>query len=94
MTRFDSRGVPAAAYAAGYERLRAQALAARSVCDGDGLAVLAHRGLAAWLHRQAEPREAPALARGSSHCATPMSSAQAVDILLGMARAHLTEAPA
>ena len=54
MRPLDSRGIPATAYAAGYERLREQAVSARPASGGDGLSVLARRGLAAWLHTRAE----------------------------------------
>ena len=54
MRPLDSRGIPATAYAAGYERLREQAVSARPASGGDGLSVLARCGLAAWLHTRAE----------------------------------------
>ena len=93
MRPLDSRGIPATAYAAGYERLREQAVSARPASGGDGLSVLARRGLAAWLHTRAERPVAAAPARRPRPCTSAVPSTQAIDILLGMARAHMPAAP-
>ena len=61
----------------GYERLRHQAISARPATVRQDLALLAHRGIAAWLQAYAEL------------AVTAAAGPQAVDILLAMAKPHL-----
>ena len=84
--------LPGAEYAAGYERLRQQAISARPATVRQDLALLAHRGIAAWLQACAElpVPAAPAPVDGPLPPALPAAAGpQAVDILLAMAKPHL-----
>ena len=85
---------PPAAYAAAYERLRAEALAAPAGVR-QGPAALVLRGVAAWLdtplERQPDPTAVPLRGRTPRPPAVP---SPVVGVLLDMIRAHLPEAVA
>ena len=76
----------------GYEPLRHQAISARPATVRQDLALLAHRGIAAWLQAYAElpVTAAPAPVDWPLPLALPAAAGpQAVDILLAMAKPHL-----
>ena len=87
---------PAAApdlrFTASYERLRDRALHAGPIQDREGLAVLAQRGVAAWLHMLAA-LPAPALPTATrSPAPLPENlETRVVDILLTMLHSHRKE---
>ena len=83
----------AARFASSYERLRGQAVRPGAVPERDGLAVLAQRGIAAWLGALATLPTAPAesgAARPREPLPTDVES-RAVDILMAMVRPHMAE---
>lgn len=85
----------AARFASSYERLRGQAVRPGTVRERDGLAVLAQRGVAAWLRALATLPTAPA-APGAARPREPLPTdveSGAVDILLAMVRPHMAESP-
>ena len=82
--------------ATSYERLREQAVCSGVAWDRDGLAVLAHRGVAAWLGVLAALPAAPAsadMARSRGPLPTDVETC-AVDILIAMVRPHMAGQPA
>lgn len=82
--------VPPARFATSYERLRGQAVHAGTVRDREALAVLAQRGIAAWLDVLAT-LPAAAVAAPPRH-PEPLPTdveTRTVDILLTMIRPHM-----
>lgn len=81
---------PSSRFQASYERLRDQAVNAGAVWDREALAVLAGRGIAAWLDVLAR---LPAVAVAAKpHHPQPLPEdveTRAVDILLTMLRPHM-----
>ena len=79
------------AYGQGYERMRFHAVDPGIGHDRHGLAVVALRGVAAWLHAFAELPASPA-AVGTGISTGPLPSGvekPAIDILLGMIKGHI-----
>ena len=94
MRRPPCAALPAAeysAYAHGYERIRRHAVEPGAVHDRHGSAVVALRGVAAWLHAFAELPAPPAAVCGDvSPEALPVSAERPViDILLAMLNGHM-----
>ena len=81
---------PAVRFAASYERLRKRALRAGPVQDREGLAILAQRGIAAWLDVLAAlPAPAvPSTARAQAPLPQNLET-RTTDILLSMVRSHM-----
>ena len=79
------------AYGQGYERMRRHAVEPGVVHDRHGNAVVALRGVAAWLHVFAElPAPPPAAFGGSSAKPLPAGVERPViDILLAMLKGHM-----
>ena len=79
------------AYGQGYERMRRHAVEPGTVPDRRGLAVVALRGVAAWLHAFAElPAPPAAVCSGASSEPLPAGVAMpAIDILLAMLKGHM-----
>ena len=91
MTRPDATAIADPAGRDGYERLRHHAVKPGSGERIHGLAVLARRGLAAWLCTCVESPGDVAPPRRRRSPEQPLSGemVQAIDILLAMTRAHL-----
>ena len=87
---------PQATYAEGYERLRRHALEPAGNPQRQGLAVVACRGLAAWLGVVAAlPVPAPAARPRPSAEPLPVGvESRAADIVLAMVRPHWVKAAA
>ena len=85
--------VPAeqSAYGQGYERMRRHAVEPGTGHDRHGLAVVALRGVAVWLHAFAELPAPPAtVCSGASSEPLPAGVAMpAIDILLAMLNGHM-----
>lgn len=78
-------------YGQGYERMRFHAVEPGIGHDRHGLAVVALRGVAAWLHAFAKLPALPA-AVGAGISAGPLLTGvekPAIDILLGMIKGHI-----
>ena len=84
------------AYGHGYERMRRHAVEPGVGHDRHGLAVMALRGVAAWLHAFAEmPAPAAAVRAGVSAGPLPTGVEKpAIDILLAMLNGHMEREPA
>ena len=84
------------AYRQGYERMRRHAVEPGVVHDRHGLAVVALRGVAAWLHAFAELPAPPAtVSGGASPKPLPAGVERSViDILLAMIKDHMEGEPA
>ena len=94
MRRLPCAALPAAehsAYGQGYERMRRHAVEPGVVHDRHGVAVVALRGVAAWLHAFAElPAPPPAVCEDVSPEALPAGAERPViDILLAMLNGHM-----
>ena len=79
------------AYGHGYERMRRHAVELGVVHDRHGLAVVALRGVAAWLHAFAE-LPAPPTAVCGGVCPEPLPAGverPVIDILLAMLKGHM-----
>ena len=88
--RHHDNPLPCSRFATTYERLRTQAVHAGTVWDREALAVLAGRGIAAWLDVLAT-LPAVAVAAKPRH-PEPLPEdveTRAVDILLTMVRPHM-----
>ena len=84
------------AYGQGYERMRRHAVEPDVVHDRHGLAVVALRGVAAWLYAFAELPDSPAVVSGAAS-AQPLPAGverPVIDILLAMIRDHMQGEPA
>ena len=81
------------AYAQGYEQIRRHALEPGTPHDRQGLAVMARRGIAAWLFVSVELPAPPAgVCAGASPGALPARVEKPViDILLAMVKVHMEE---
>ena len=79
------------AYGQGYERMRRHAVEPGVAHDRHGLAVVALRGVAAWLHAFAElPVAAATVCRGGTSEPLPAETeGPAIDILLAMLNVHM-----
>ena len=79
------------AYGHGYERMRRHAVEPGAAHDRHGLAVVALRGVAAWLHTFAElPAPPAAVCAGASPGPLPAGVERpAIDILLAMLNGHM-----
>ena len=79
------------AYGHGYERMRRHAVEPGAGHNRHGLAVVALRGVAAWLHAFAElPAPPAAVCGGPSPASLPAGVERPViDILLAMLRGHM-----
>ena len=79
------------AYGHGYERMRRHAVEPGVVHDRHGCAVVAVRGVAAWLHAFAELPAPPAAVCGSASPETMPSNVErpVIDILLAMLNGHM-----
>ena len=79
------------AYGHGYERMRRHAVEPGAVHDRHGLAVVALRGVAAWLHAFAELPAPPAVACAGISSPTLAAGIEkpTIDILLAMLKAHM-----
>ena len=80
------------AYGHGYERMRRHAVEPGVVHDRHGLAVVALRGVAAWLHAFAELPAPPAAAGCAEASPGPLPTGvetSAIDILIAMLRGHM-----
>ena len=84
------------AYGQGYERMRRHAVEPGAVHDRHGSAVVALRGVAAWLHAFAElPAPPPAGRAGASPGPLPTGiETSAIDILIAMLNGHMEGKPA
>ena len=84
------------AYGHGYERMRRHAVEPGVVHDRHGLAVVALRGVAAWLHAFVElPAPPAAVCGGATPEPLPADVERSViDILLAMLRDHMEGEPA
>ncbi len=83
------------AYGQGYERMRRHAVEPGVVHDRHGLAVVALRGVAAWLHAFVELPASAAPRGGASPEPLPVDVERPViDILLAMIRDHMEGVPA
>ena len=84
------------AYGQGYERMRRHAVEPGVVHDRHGSAVVALRGVAAWLHAFAAlPAPPPAVSGGASPEPLPAGVERPViDILLAMIKDHMEAEPA
>lgn len=81
---------PETRFTASYERLRDRAVRAGPVRDREALAVLAQRGIAAWLDVLATLPAPSVPTTTSAHALLPENTeTRAVDILLTMVRSHL-----
>ena len=80
-----------AAYAHGYERLRRHAFQPATQHNRHGLAVLARRGVAAWLHAVAELPAPPAAVYGRTSPEPLPAGVErpVIDILLAMLMGHM-----
>ncbi len=91
--RPPSAALPAAgqsAYGQGYERMRRHAVDPGAVHDRHGSAVVALRGVAAWLHAFVDlPAPAAACAEPSSGPLPTGVETSAVDILVAMLAGHM-----
>ena len=78
-------------YGKGYERMRRHAVEPGTVHDRRGLAVVALRGVAAWLHAVTELPAPPAAVcvDASSEPLPTGVERPAIDILLAMVRGHM-----
>ena len=99
MRRPPCAALPAAehsAYGQGYERMRRHAVEPGAVHDRHGSAVVALRGVAAWLHAFAElPAPLAAVCGDVSPEALPAGAERPViDILLAMLNGHMGREPA
>ena len=83
--RHHNGPAPPTRFATSYERLRGQAVRAGTVRDREALAVLAQRGIAAWLDVLAT---LPATPRHPEPLPADVET-RAVDILLTMVRPHM-----
>ena len=84
------------AYGHGYERMRRHAVEPGAVHDRHGSAVVALRGVAAWLHAFAELPAPPAAVSGGG-APEPLPAGverPVIDILLAMIRDHMEGEPA
>ena len=82
------------AYGHGYERMRRHAVEPGAFHDRHGSAVVALRGVAAWLHAFAE-LPAPLATAGASAGPLPTGvETSAIDILLAMLKGHMEGKPA
>ena len=84
------------AYRRGYERMRRHAVEPGVVHDRHGLAVVALRGVAAWLYAFAELPDSPVAVSGAAS-AQPLPTGverPVIDILLAMIRDHMQGEPA
>ena len=92
--RRPSAALPAAghsAYGQGYERMRRHAVDPGAVHDRHGSAVVALRGVAAWLHAFADLPAPPATA-GAEPSPGPLPTGvetSAIDILIEMLAGHM-----
>ena len=88
--------VEPSAYADGYERLRRHAVEPGVEHDRHGAAVVALRGMAAWLHAFAElPATPAAMCADASPGPLPVDvESPAIDILIAMLNGHMSRAPA
>ncbi len=79
------------AYGQGYERMRRHAVEPGVVHDRHGSAVVALRGVAAWLHAFAELPAPPAAVCGniSSEALPAGSERPVIDVLLAMLQGHM-----
>ena len=84
------------AYGHGYERMRRHAVEPGAAHDRHGLAVVALRGVAAWLHAFAELPAPPVAVCGSASSETLPAGIErsAIDILLAMLNGHMGREPA
>ncbi len=84
------------AYGHGYERMRRHAVEPGAYHDRHGLAVVALRGVAGWLHAFAElPAPPAAVCTGASPEVLPTGiERSAIDILLAMLKGHMEGEPA
>ena len=79
------------AYGHGYERMRRHAVEPGARHDRHGLAVVALRGVAAWLHAFAE-LPAPTIAVRAGALPGPLPTGvetSAIDVLIAMLRGHM-----
>ena len=85
------RAAEHSAYGHGYEQMRLHAVEPSAVHDRHGSAVVALRGVAAWLHAFAELPAPPAAVRGgvSSELLPAGVERSAIDILLAMLNGHM-----
>ena len=79
------------AYGHGYERMRRHAVEPGAVHNRHGLAVVALRGVASWLHAFAELPAPPAVACACTSSPTLAAGIEkpTIDILLAMLKAHM-----
>ena len=79
------------AYGHGYERMRRHAIEPGAAHDRHGLAVVALRGVAAWLHAFAELPAPPAAVCGAASPETLPTGIErpTIDILLAMLNGHM-----
>ncbi len=79
------------AYGHGYERMRRHAVEPGAAHDRHGIAVVALRGVAAWLHAFAElPTPQAAVCAGATPEPLPAGVERpAIDILLAMVKGHM-----
>ena len=79
------------AYGQGYERLRRHAFEPGTPHDRQGLAVVAQRGIAAWLFLCAELPDRPAASPGQHDPRTLPAGMQTplIDIVLAMLKTHM-----
>ena len=79
------------AYGQGYERMRRHAVEPGAAHDRHGSAVVALRGVAAWLHAFAElPAPPPAVCVGASPGPLPTGvETSAIDILIAMLKGQM-----
>ena len=77
------------AYGQGYERMRRHAVEPGAGLDRHGLAVVALRGVAAWLHALTTvPAPPAAVCEGASPLPTGVETS-AIDILIAMLNGHM-----
>ena len=83
-------------YGQGYERVRRHAVEPGVVHDRHGLAVVALRGVAAWLHAFVDLPTPPAAVCTSASPETLPTGVEtpAIDILIGMLSRHMGREPA
>ncbi|MCY4601984.1 MAG: hypothetical protein OXF27_18940 [Acidobacteria bacterium] len=94
MRRSPRAALPAAehaAYGQGYERMRRHAVEPGVVHDRHGLAVVAVRGVAAWLHAVTELPAPPAAVCGGAATETLPAGVEkpVIDVLLAMLGGHM-----
>ncbi len=88
--RHHNGSAPPTRFATSYERLRGQAVHAGAVGDREALAVLAQRGIAAWLDVLATLPAAAVVATPPHPEPLPADvESRAVDIVLTMIRPHM-----